>query len=395
MPRHLDILCWTHVGDRGQTNGHAAILMDGSVESADPAANAAAKTYISWWPAGAALKGPTTHISRRPGGERTLLSDMRNEIGNSTQLGLQAGRFTARSGQVNLYAEPLDVSSGPLSVLDHASAAEHQQFMDLLAADVAGGGGLHKQWVQFPTEIVSLHTEGNGELGLNSHAMLTWWRAFRTAHQQALHGESGYQFVSKLHNCASIVMRALIAGEAAFFLKTPDAWFSFSPRDVADYAAALKTEIIRANGDYNRYFKSKLEWQARNRREMHMHPPTATKELPTVDQWKRMSDANVTFAALSRRREQNGEIDRLLGQYHAQLPWDGGGADKRLEHMKLIFQQIGSYIAAKPKGDRLNAMLALGQIVLAVREVKATAIDIGFLETFCGWKNNLPAARPK
>ena len=380
MSRFLDILCWTHVGHQGRTNGHAAILMDGSVESADPAANAASKTYISWWPAGAALKGPTTPISRRPGGERTLLSDMRNEIGNSTQLGLRAGRFAPRSGQVMVSAEPLDISSGPLNVLDHASAAEHQQFMDLLTADEADGGGLHKQWVQFPTEIVSLHTEGNGELGLNAHAMLTWWRAFRTAHQQALHGESGYQFVSKLHNCASIVMRALIAGESAFFLKPPGAWFSFSPRDVADYAAALKTEIIRANADYDRYFNSKLEWQARNRREMHMHPPTATTELPTVDQWKRMSDANVRFAAISRRREQNAEIDRLLGQYHAQLPWDVGGADNRLVYMSEIFKQIGSYIAAKPKGDRLDAMLALGQIVLAVREAKAAAIDVGFFD---------------
>jgi hypothetical protein len=384
MSRFLDILCWTHVGHQGRTNGHAAILMDGSVESADPAANAAAKTYISWWPAGAALKGRTTAISMRPGGERTLLSDMRNEISNSSQLGLHVGRdgqrFAPRPGQVMVSAEPLDVGSGPLNVLDHASAEEHQQFMNVLASDEADGGGLHKQWVQFPTEIIGLHVEGNGELGLNAHAMLTWWRGFRTAHQQALHGESGYRFVSKLHNCASIVMRALIAGEAAFFLKPPAPWVTFSPRDVADYAAALKTEIIRANADYDRYFNSKLEWQGQNRREMHMHPPTATTEMPTVEQWKRMSDANVTFAALSRRREQNAAIDRLLGQYHAQLPWDGGGADYRLEYMKLIFQQIGSYIAAKPKGDRLNAMLALGQIVLAVREAKAAAIDIGFFD---------------
>jgi hypothetical protein len=45
--------------------------------------------------------------------------------------------------------------------------------------------------------------------------------------------------------------------------------------------------------------------------------------------------------------------------------------------MSEIFEQIGSSIAAKPRGDRLNAMLALGQIVLAVRESKATAIDMG------------------
>ena len=380
MSRFLDILCWTHIGSRGRTNGHAAILMDGSVESADPAANAASKTYISWWPAGAALKGPTTPISRRPGGERTLLSDMRNEIGEGTQRGLADGRFAPRAGQVSALAAELDVSSGPLTFLDYAGAAEHERFINTLFADEADGGGTHKQWVQFPTEIISLHAEGNGALGLNAHAMLTWWRGFRTAHQQALHGESGYQFVSTLHNCASIVMRALIAGEAAFFKKPPDAWVTFSPRDVADYAAALKTEIIRANADYDRYFNSKLDWQARNRREMHMHPPTATTELPTVDQWKRMSDANVTFAAISRRREQNAEIDRLLGRYHAQLPWDAGGADERLVYMAEIFKQIGSYIAAKPKGDRLNAMLALGQIVLAVREAKAAAIDMGFFD---------------
>ncbi|MEI6257570.1 MAG: hypothetical protein WCQ77_13095 [Planctomycetota bacterium] len=89
---------------------------------------------------------------------------------------------------------------------------------------------------------------------------------------------------------------------------------------------------------------------------------------------------NVSFAMFSRRREQNAEIDRLLGQYHAQQPWDGGGANDRLANMKLIFQQIGSYIAAKPTGDRLNAMLALGQIVLAIREAKATAIDNGFFD---------------
>jgi hypothetical protein len=380
MPQDLDILCWTHVGLSGRTNGHAAILMDGSVESADPAVNAAAKTYISWWPAGAAIKGPTTPVSRRPGGERTLFSDVRNEISNNAQLGLRAGRFAARPGQANVFVDTLDVSSGPLSVLDQASAAEHQQFMDVLDADEADGGGMHKQFVQFPTEIVSLHTESHGELGLNAHAMLTWWRAFRSAHHQGLQGESGYQFISTLHNCASIVMRALIAGEAAFFLKPPRPWAYFSPRDVADYAAALKTAIIRANVEYRTYFNSKLEWQARNRQEMHMHPPTPTTELPSVNEWKRMSDANVRFAAISRRREQNAEIDRLLGLYHAQLPWDGGGGDTRLVYMSEIFKQIGSYIAAKPKGDRLNAMLALGQIVLAVREAKAAAIDVGFFD---------------
>ena len=232
-----------------------------------------------------------------------------------------------------------------------------------------------ERWVQFPTEIIGLHAEESAGLGLNARAMLAWWRAFRSAHRHHLEGKSGYQFVSTLHNCASIVMRALIAGEAAFFHRPPSAWVSFSPRQVADYADVLKQKIIKANLDYNRYFASKLEWQQRHRREMHMHPATTTTELPTVDAWIGMSNVNVTGVRFARRREQTADIDRLLRGYHAQLPWsDANGAETRLVYMSEIFKQIGSYIAAKPKGDRLNAMLALGQLVLAVREEKADAV---------------------
>lgn len=367
--RHLDILCWTHTGFEGRTHGHAAILIDGSVETAAADNDPAQKTYISWWPAGAAYKGPTTPFSRRPGGERTLLDDMRNEMSDATKRALVTGRYAPRRGQGNVFTASLDLGAGPLAAYDRVDDDEHVAFMQALDAD-----GLHNILVQCPTEIISLHTEGNGELGLNAKAMITWWRAFRIAHQYQLHGQSGYQFVSTLYNCASIVMRALIVGEAGFFLKPPAAWFAFSPRDVADYATALKGAIIRANMEYNRYFNAKLQWQAINRREMHMHPPTAEVELPTVDQWRAMSDANVKFVALARRREQTAEIDRLLGGYHAQQAWDertGAGYLDRLEYLSLIFEQVSSYIAAKPNGDRLNAMLALAQIVLAVRDAKA------------------------
>ena len=84
---------------------------------------------------------PTTPISRRPGGERTLLSDMRNEIGEGTQRGLRDGRFAPRAGQVSALAAELDVSSGPLTFLDYASAAEHERFINTLFADEADGGG--------------------------------------------------------------------------------------------------------------------------------------------------------------------------------------------------------------------------------------------------------------
>lgn len=91
--------------------------MDGSVESADPAANAAQKTYISWWPAGDGYKGRTNAFTMRPGEERTLLSDVRNEMSERTRLGLRAGNLQPRAGQVSLMANELDLGSGPVSVL--------------------------------------------------------------------------------------------------------------------------------------------------------------------------------------------------------------------------------------------------------------------------------------
>jgi hypothetical protein len=149
MP-NLDILCWTHVGYRGRTGGHAAIIMDGSVESADSAHNASQKTYISWWPGGPGKKRGG-HIMR-PGEERTLLSDVQNEMGDGTRQGLQAGTFQPRPGQVSLLASQLDLSSGPLSVLDYASQQEHQDFIDECTASE---DSKHNQFVQFPTEIIA------------------------------------------------------------------------------------------------------------------------------------------------------------------------------------------------------------------------------------------------
>ena len=142
MPQHLDILCWLHIGQGGRTNGHAAILLDGSVESHDANVNAAATTYISWWPNGGALKGLNTPFSRRPGRASTLLSDVQGEIGRNTQRGLHAGRFAPRAGQHHIQ-DHLDLSSGPLSILDDASREEHEQFMESVMAE--DGDGVSKQ----------------------------------------------------------------------------------------------------------------------------------------------------------------------------------------------------------------------------------------------------------
>lgn len=377
MALSVDILAWNHIGHGGRTNGHAAMMLKGAVESVDPQANNASRTYISWWPSASGK----TPFSLRKGGGRELISDVRNEIGGRAQRGLHAGTFEPRAGQQSLLGDDtLRLHDGPLNVLQTQTEEYQDAFMAMLLKDEDDGGGMFKQWAQFPTDIIPIWVETEDNVGLNANAMMTWWRGFRDAHKEQLQGDSGYRFVSKLHNCSSIVMRALIAGEAPFFAKPPDPWMYFSPRDVTDYARKLQKAIWLANSDYQKYFSSKLAWQAIHRREMHMHPPAATFEMPTVEQWKAMSDANVRFARFSRRREQNAEIDNLLGRYHAFPDWDQGGAVSRLVHLRAIFSQVGSYLAAKPKGDRLNAMLNLGQIILKVREVKASQIDYDFFD---------------
>ena len=375
MPKSLDILCWTHIGHQGQTNGHAAIMLKGAVESRDQQENSSARTYISWWP-----DSGGNPFSVRKGSPSSLFSDVRKEMGSRTQEGLHTGRFQPRAGQRSLLNDgAIQLHDGPLDVLRSQTQGLQDQFYDLLTQE-ADGSSMQKQWAQFPTENISIWVETADNVGLNANAMLAWWRGFRDAHKENLQGGSGYKFVSKLYNCSSIVMRALIAGESPFFVKPPDPWMYYSPHDVVVYAQKLQQAIWLANADYQRVFNAKLEWQAIHRTEMHMHPPASTFEMPTVQEWVAMSNTNVRFSRFARRREQNAAIDRLLGEYHSFPQWDQGGAVMRLLHLRLMFSEVGSYLAAKPKGDRLNAMLTLGQIILKVRELKASQIEYDFFD---------------
>ena len=154
----------------------------------------------------------------------------------------------------------------------------------------------------------------------------------------------------------------------------------FSPHDVVVYAQKLQQAIWLANADYQRVFNAKLEWQAIHRTEMHSIHRHQLLRCRRFREWVAMSNTNVRFSRFARRREQNAAIDRLLGEYHSFPQWDQGGAVMRLLHLRLMFSEVGSYLAAKPKGDRLNAMLTLGQIILKVRELKASQIEYDFFD---------------
>lgn len=367
MATHLDILGWTHKGSGGKTNGHVAILLRGGVEHDSAAANEADQTYISWWP-----EDGDRPFSKTPGASHTLVDDLLGEIGSSAQRKLQAGA-SPRPGQASLGWNTIPLHDGDYNPLAFASREDIDWVSDLLNPQTKNGGQ-HNRWAQFPTDVVSLRLDMPGQqLGLHAHAILTWWRAFRLGHTTTTNGQkSGYQFVSNQFNCASIVMRALIAGEAAFFEPPPSGFIYYSPLEVLTYARALQRKIESMNRNYDLYKVKKNEWQGKNRCETFIHPPNANTELPTVKEWERISDTNVSFAFLCKRREQTLAIDDELRKYHALKPWtDLDGASKRLTSMRKIFDKIGEYIATKPKGDRTNAMLVLGQRVLAVRNLQS------------------------
>ena len=154
MPKSLDILCWTHVGHQGRTNGHAAIMLKGAVESRDQQENSSARTYISWWP-----DSGGNPFSVRKGSPSSLFSDVRKEIGSRTQEGLHTRRFQPRAGQRSLLNDDaIQLHDGPLDVFKSQTQELQDAFYNLLTQE-EDGSSMQKQYAQFPTDNIPIWVE--------------------------------------------------------------------------------------------------------------------------------------------------------------------------------------------------------------------------------------------
>lgn len=361
----LRVLVWAHAGRGGWTGGHAAIVLDKRLEGGHLVNG---PTYISWWPNDENASNP---FAKRAGGPRTFASDLRNEMGAGTRARLQDGAFEARRdrGQATVYDR---VRLGTLDVLplehDLVDATERALLEDA-------------QFVQYPTVIVEIPTnDGNiHRPGLNIRGVLAWWLAFKNAY-----ADPGYTYVSSTRNCASIVMRALMAGEAAFYYRwsmSGRPWGQaaiVTPAAAGRYAEQVRLGIVRHQKEHGRFWHEKLAWQAANRRElvaMSAFHGDGEPELPTRQQWIAISNTNVRMAIVARRTGPTAAIDDLLERYHNSVPWDcPGGVDHRAAYLGEIFKYCGEYFSQKPNGDRTDAVVALANQVIFVMQGKSLSL---------------------
>jgi len=392
----VDVLVWDHSGSGGKAGGHAAMLVDRQFaqNESETFYSGAGKTYVSWWPhysnEGRDKTGKTGGFHMQRGAKHSMLSDLMGEMREETKRHLESG-FRAKGGktqsflpstnQKSLYSstrrqflpQKIPTSGGGYNPLLESDALR-QQFEESLFTD-----GMHTRWVRFPNKSISIPLQSKRKIGLNADAMLTFWETFRCSHKEKF-DRTGYKFISKRHNCASVVMRTLIAGEAGFFVKPPKSWVYFSPADVVGYALKLQKEVLHANQEWQHYYGQKLSWQAKKRTLMRV--PELQNDLPKKEQWVDMSNANVKWGLFkrgsrnairhARRGGESVAIDRLLDEYHAAPSWEEFlGRVKREGIMFEMWKQTASYLARKPNGDRKEAMLLLAQMIMKVRAIVA------------------------
>ena len=393
----VDVLVWDHSGSGGRAGGHAAMLVDRQFaqNQNETFYSGAGKTYVSWWPhhshEGLDKTGKTGGFHMQKGGKHSMLADLMYEMREETKRHLESG-FRAKGGktqsflpgtnQKSLYSSTrgqilphkIPTSSGGYNPLLESYALRQQFEARLLEDD-----GMHQRWVRFPNKSISIPLQSTRKIGLNADAMLTFWETFRCSHKEEF-DRTGYKFISKRHNCASVVMRTLIAGEAGFFVKPPKSWLYFSPADVVAYALKLQKEVLHANKEWQHYYGQKLSWQAEKR--MLLRVPELQNDLPLKDQWVEMSNANVKWGLFKRgsknairHARRGGEsvvIDHLLDGYHHAPPWEEFlGHEKREKYMFEMWKQTASYLSRKPNGDRKEAMLLLAQMIMKVRAIVA------------------------
>lgn len=404
---HIQVLTWSSSNSKKGGFGHAGMFVPGTLNSDKryERNSHGGNTYISFAFADYGDEGyehlnaprgprhPISHLRRKPGASPNFIEETRTYGRMAPHARLNAGQAQPREGQFHV--------GGHKSRAFQMDGEVYDPFSGLSPGtiDIERTNALGQEWRQYPQNVVGLPVENriNSQCGLNAHAMKVWWEAFRHAHADLKHffpgntqGKSkdrgkkyGYVAGSSKYNCASIVMRALIAGQADFFHKAPKPLSAgtisfYTPVQVLQYARDLKIKIAGQQQLYLRHLNEKLKWQGGKRQELLLSSAEC-KDLLQVTEWEQLSNKNIKWglfrgaqaARFARRKGQTLRIDQLLREYHRCPDWtQNAGADK-LRCMVLIWHEIASYFAAKPRGDRTEAMIYLGQQVMKVREYHA------------------------
>ena len=195
-----------------------------------------------------------------------------------------------------------------------------------------------------------------------------------------------FNFHAKMHdtakNCAAMVAKALHVGGLANYAPPPTNIWSQGMVTLRKWAERANQRIAFLNTQRQVLMASE-EW---NHIDSYIGPQPfdfmGACELPTLDEWKRMSKVKSSFrTGLARRHEQIAEIDRLLVQYHHARavehelnPIDDENyfedTEELLENtsswvnlMASIQEQCFFHLTTKPRSDRRFAVVQLAKLI--------------------------------
>jgi len=220
--------------------------------------------------------------------------------------------------------------------------------------------------------------------GLQCDVVCRWW--IRMLQLPPDSPQRRFNFHAKMHdtakNCAATVAKALYVGGLANYAPPPKNLWYQGMNTLRRWAQRANERIAYLNHQ-RQILMSSEDWRHIN---SYVGPQPfdfmGACELPTLDEWKRMSRVRATFrTGLARRHDQIAEIDRILPLYHAarRLEQDQNPdndenyfedteellSDSKswLNYMAAIQEQCFFHLTSKPRSDRRFAVLQLAKLI--------------------------------
>ena len=352
-----EVILWLPITGSASV-GHAAL----AVISGDE------KAYLSWWP----QQSRNQQNSKR--GEPYTVKGAKNETRFSNDLRECVGRPDVRAA-IN--------SGGPDKKGRELNPKTNmKQFHIPRSNEEVSGQKVFSQERRdvgkMPSTVITLlgqDEDGDGQPGLNIKAIIAWCRLISCV--KATNDTTGdFRLYSSHKNCASMVISALVNGNAEAFVKKPSCAVAYTPSDVEAYAKKIKAGIEKARKNNTNIKRSESleDWFGKEQDKpanSNCLKDIATdgSRIMTREQWETLSYVG-RFAS---RKGQAREIDRLLVQFHNQAAGQINSSLPAKKILKELLQNVGSHLRLKPESKRREAMLILGCNILDYIERHAIA----------------------
>lgn len=303
------------------TLGHAGLRVQ-TVNGGD--------TYITWLPGGSAVKSSLPTSTYRA---------------NAT-LGFKYVNYqgTLRHTQ-NIMSAPTD------------GRPPQQRFPTVTAADEVATFGDSVAGVDLPEYRFDDFTH-RLTIGIYPEPILSWWDAMMLLPPND--PRRLFKVGSTEQNCVSTVMKALCRGGLGGFVAPPKNWIYNDVCWLNSWLDQARSKISEMQQDFDRVHPAARDLSQGHVREMD-------PIIPTVSDWRTMSDKNIrrTFGSwgYASRTGPIAAIDQLLSVYHGQRKLNNQAKHIQNVCLQQIFYQCLKHSTDKPKSDRHDAIRQLFNIV--------------------------------